>query len=261
MEFVDTHCHIHFDDYGLDPDEVINSARQAGVNRLICVGCSIEDSEYGVKFAARRDNCWASIGLHPHEAHHYSKDGESLLKLKTLATQPKVVAIGECGLDYYYNHSPKEAQKELLKFQLDLAAEYDLPVIFHVRDSFNDFWEIYDRYPKIRGVVHSFSANETRLEQVLERGLLVGLNGIMTFTKDSRQLNAAKQVPLDKLLLETDSPFLTPKPFRGSICEPKHVSVVAGFLSDLRGQTLEEIAAASTRNAINLFNLNPKKEV
>lgn len=255
MQFVDTHCHIQFDDYPLDADEAIKNAKLIGVDYLLVVGCALEDSQAGVQFVSQRKNIWASIGLHPHEAHHYVGAAEQLAKFKALATQSKVVAIGECGLDYYYNHSPKKAQQELLKFQLDLAQEYDLPVIFHVRDAFEDFWTIFDQYKNIRGVIHSFTATRKELDQILARNLFVGLNGIMTFTKNADQLAAARAVPLEKLLLETDAPFLTPAPFRGTMCEPKHVRVTAEFLSHLRGESLEELAAATTRNAAQLFKL------
>lgn len=153
MHFVDTHCHIHFEDYGLDPEQSIKDAAAIGVDTLLCVGCTLEDSRAGVQFAQDRQGCWAAIGLHPHEAHHYVGDAEALTEFKNLATRPKVVAIGECGLDYYYNHSPKEAQKELLKFQLELAQEHNLPVIFHVREAFDDFFAIYDQFPGLQGVI------------------------------------------------------------------------------------------------------------
>lgn len=255
MQFVDTHCHIQTADYPMDAEDAIKNAARVGVDRLIVVGCTLEDSQAAVKFTATHPMTWASIGLHPHEAHHYVNDADALAKFKLLATQTKVVAIGECGLDYYYNHSPAEAQKELLHFQLALAQEYELPVIFHVRDAFDDFWPIFDQYKGIQGVIHSFTADSTVLKQILQRGLYVGLNGIMTFTKDAAQLAAARAVPLDKLVLETDAPFLTPTPFRGTICEPKYVRVTAEFLSRLRGETLEDIAAATTQNAAKLFKL------
>lgn len=255
MNFTDTHCHIHFSDYKLDPEEVIKSAQLVGVDRLMLVGCTLEDSLAGVAFVQKRSDMWAAIGLHPHEAHHYVNNPDQLAQFKALVTQPKVVAIGECGLDYYYNHSPKNSQQELLKFQLDLAQEYNLPLIFHIRDAFEDFWPIFDQYKGLRGVVHSFTATKQELEEIVKRGLYVGLNGIMTFTKDDKQLAAAKAVPLEKLLLETDAPFLTPAPFRGTICEPKHLRVTAEFLSRLREEPLEDLAAATTRNAAQLFKL------
>jgi TatD DNase family protein len=256
LEFVDTHCHIQFPDYSMDPEEAIANAADDGVTRLLAVGCTVPDSRAAVDMAARHDNVWASIGLHPHEGARYVEDHESLHAFRNLAGAKKVVAIGETGLDYYYEHSPKADQEKLLRYQLDLAAEHDLPLIFHVRDAFDDFWRILNEHPKVRGVVHSFSAGMNELESILERGLHVGLNGIMTFTKRSDQLAAAKAVPIEKLLLETDAPFLTPAPFRGKIGEPKYVRVTAEFLSDLREESLETLAAATTRNARELFNLS-----
>lgn len=258
-ELTDTHCHIHFPDYPLDPKLVVEDAKKAGVNRLLCVGCTIADSELAVEFAKRHDNIWASIGLHPHEGAIYVNDHKSLQKFRALAQDPQVVAIGETGLDYHYMHSPKKDQEKLLRFQLDVAIEHKKPLIFHVREAYDDFFKIYDEYARegheLRGVVHSFSAGRKELNQILERGLYVGLNGIMTFTKDAEQLEAAKLVPLDKLLLETDAPFLTPSPFRGKVCEPKYVKVIAEFLGDLRGEPLGQLAQATSNNATTLFGL------
>jgi TatD DNase family protein len=255
IALTDTHCHIHFTDYPLEVNEVLASAHAAGVDRMLCVGCTLGDSKHAVAFAERHDNIWASIGLHPHEGSEYVHDDHALQQFRELAIHPKVVAIGETGLDYHYNHSSKVDQKKLLRFQLELGLEHNLPFIFHVREAFEDFWQIIDAYTGVRGVVHSFSSNTADLEQVLARGLYVGLNGIMTFTKEPEQLEAAKRVPEDKLVLETDAPFLTPKPFRGKVCEPKHVRNTAEFLAELRGESIEELARNTTSNAQKLFNL------
>jgi TatD DNase family protein len=193
--------------------------------------------------------------LHPHEGAEYVSQPELIEEFKSLATQPKVVAIGETGLDFYYDHSPKQDQLALLRVQLELAQKHDLPLIFHVREAFDEFWPIYDEYKGLKGVIHSFTSNQADLDEILKRGLYVGLNGITTFTKNPEQLAAAKAVPLSKLLLETDAPFLTPTPFRGKICEPKHVRVTAEFLAKLRGESLEQIARATTQNAKTLFGL------
>ncbi|MDQ5953865.1 MAG: TatD DNase family protein [Patescibacteria group bacterium] len=252
MKFIDTHCHIHSIDYTIEPQQAINNALSMGVNKLICVGCDENDSELAIRFASLHENIWASVGLHPHDA---KLGQEAFDKLATLATMPKVVAIGECGLDYYYNHSGKEDQEKALKYQMELALSNNLPMIFHVRDAFDDFWPIFDQYKGLKGVIHSFTSNTVHLTEALNRGLYIGLNGIMTFTKDNEQLNMATQVPLDRLLLETDSPFLTPRPQRGKVNEPKNIVLIAEFLADLRHQDLDEIGASSTSNAKQLFGI------
>ncbi|MDB5164281.1 MAG: sec-independent protein translocase protein [Candidatus Saccharibacteria bacterium] len=260
MELVDTHCHIQFPDYGqkegFDASDAITAAQAEAVTRLLCVGTDLPDSRRAIDFVQQRDNCWATIGLHPHEGASYAHDNKALEEFAALVSQPKVVAIGECGLDYYYHHSPKADQEKILRWQLELATTYKLPCVFHVRDAFDDFWKIVDNYPGITGVIHSFTADKKVLLQTLQRGYYVGLNGIMTFTRTEAQLEAAKAVPLDKLLLETDAPFLTPVPFRGKICQPKHVRLTAQFLANLRGETLSELASATTANALSLFNLS-----
>jgi TatD DNase family protein len=286
MEFVDTHCHIHEANYELegddsvrsiwlrgnktDADAMIRDAAEEGVKRLICVGTTPQDSKVAVSFVRDRPNAWASIGIHPHEAKYYAQDTLTWRSTKSehsvawldsftsLPKDPKVVAVGECGLDYYYNHSPKREQQDLLRFHINLALEHDLPLIFHVREAFSDFWAILDEFGPVRGVIHSFTANTAVLDEVLARGLYVGLNGIMTFTQEASQLSAAKAVPKDSLLLETDAPFLTPHPLRGKICEPKYVRVTAEFLSQLRGESLEDLAVATTHNAKELFKLHDK---
>ncbi len=269
VQLVDTHCHIQVaalkagDKYMqekwkaagfTDPAVLIAGAKEAGVKHLICVGCTLKDSEMACLLAQKEASCTASIGIHPHEAKNHLAEAKQSA-FAALATNPNVVAIGECGLDYFYSHSPKADQLSVLEFQLELAAKHNLPLILHVREAYDDFWPMYDRFKGLRGVMHSFSAYTPQLEQALSRGLYIGLNGIMTFTKDNKQLEAAKHIPLDKLLLETDAPFLTPVPFRGKICEPKHIVRTAEFLADLRGESLEELASATTKNAEELFNI------
>jgi TatD DNase family protein len=255
MKLVDTHAHIHFDDYGLDAGQTIADSASEGVDKIILVGCTLEDSSLGVQFVQNNIHCWASIGIHPHESVHYFDQFEKLSTFSALATKNRVVAIGECGLDYYYMHSDKQSQEAIFRYQIELAQRYELPMIFHVRDAFDDFFRIFDDYKGINGVVHSFSTDISILDKVLECGLYVGLNGIVTFTKSESQLAAVTAVPLDRLLLETDSPYLTPTPYRGTINEPKHIKCIADFLSRLRGESVEEIADATTKNAIKLFGI------
>ncbi len=267
----DTHCHIHeapvrsgqgepdatqnlWAKLGHpQPQALIADARAAGVAKLLCVGCSLADSRRAVALAQTEARVWASIGVHPHEAQAHLEHPVWLEEFAQLVTQPKVVAIGECGLDYFYDHSPREAQIAVLRFQLELARQHNLPMVFHVREAFHDFWPIFDEFPGTRGVIHSFTAGKKELHEILARDLFVGLNGITTFMKKPEQIEAVKAVPLEKMVLETDAPFLTPAPYRGTICVPRHVRVVAAFLSDLRDESLETIAAHTTHNADMLF--------
>jgi TatD DNase family protein len=269
MELVDTHCHIQ--SIGLQKgervtrgmwakaevsaDQVVAEAAEHGVTRLICVGCDLEDSQVAVDFVQARTEAWASIGLHPHEAQHYADQPAKLAAFAALATAPKVVAVGECGFDFYYNHSPKPAQIEVLKFQIELALEHDLPMIFHVREAFDDFWPVFDSYSGIRGVLHSFTDSAENFDKAMQRGLHIGVNGIATFSKNPAQLTVYKRVPLEKLLLETDAPFLTPTPYRGSINAPKRLGVVADFIAELRGEDRESLASQTTANARKLFGI------
>lgn len=281
MTFVDTHCHIHEATLEakseLSKDEAITRAKwikagsptlkdiisraiEAGINQLICVGTSARDSELAVGFVRDKSECFASIGIHPHEAEdHLDYDFD---KFSELATQPKVVAVGEIGLDYFYEHSKKSAQKQILIKQLEIAVKYDLPVIFHVRgskdtpnDAFDDLFAILTDFEGVRGVVHSFTATHTTLDKILALGLYIGLNGIMTFTKDQSQLEMAKRVPSDRLMLETDAPYLTPNPHRGKICEPMYLRETAVFLADLRDENIEDLAKFTTDNARKLFKI------
>jgi TatD DNase family protein len=257
MEFIDTHCHIHFDDYPLDSEEALVRAHLDGVNTCIVVGCTIEDSRQGIVFATNRKGVWASVGVHPHEAKHHSKDLDALSQSleNMILSSSDVVAVGEIGLDYFYNNSDKQSQIAVLHTQLAVAHKHGKPVILHVRQAFDDFWPIFDMYPGLNGVVHSFSAVRKDVDDIINRGLYVGLNGIMTFTKDDLQLEAAKSVPLENLLLETDAPHLTPVPFRGTMGEPKYVRVTAEFLARLRGESLEKLAKSTTANARKLFSI------
>lgn len=256
MHFTDTHCHIHEADYPLDPEEVIARARQAGVDRLICVGTDVASSRDAIEFVKNRDNIWASIGIHPHEA----KDNPTgIMALKELLVaskeSQKIVAVGECGLDYFYQHSPKEQQIPLLRAHIELALEHDLPLIFHVRDAFDDFWPIFDEYHGIRGVLHSFTDTKANLDKAIARNLYIGVNGISTFTKVDAQKDMYASIPLDRLLLETDAPFLTPTPHRGTINQPAFVTLVAQNITDLQHTSLTELSDATDQNATHLFNL------
>ena len=270
MDFVDTHCHIQSarsasgerttaEIWSKNPQltaaNLIAEATAAGVRQLVCVGCDLADSQLAVAFAQSQSKVWASIGIHPHEAKTYAHDALAQAAFINLASQPKIVAIGECGLDYFYNHSSKGDQIAALHLQIQLALKRSLPLIFHVREAFDDFWPIFEQYEGIRGVLHSFTDSQQNLDRAVAHDLLIGVNGIVTFVKQPLQLAVYKAIPLRNLILETDAPFLTPTPYRGTVNEPKHVVQVATFLSRLRSVELTELAAATTTNANKLFSL------
>lgn len=265
----DTHCHIHaarpdrsdttakkWHEAGEnDPDNLAESAREAGIDRLICVGTDLNDSRDAVEFAGSRENVWASIGVHPHEAKDFLSEHDDVSALKELAARPKVVAVGEVGLDYYYEHSPRAEQMELLEMFLQLASDTGLPLIFHIREAFDDFWPLLANFKGLRGVLHSFTSTTADLDKALDKGFYIGLNGIMTFTRDEKQLEMAKKVPLERLLLETDAPYLAPKPHRGRVCKPEHLRDTADFLCGLRGEAFKDFSIRTSRNVEELFGL------
>lgn len=251
---VDTHAHIHFDDFRDDLDKVLDNAAKADVQRILCVGVDEIDSGQALAVARAYQHVYATAGLHPHEADRGYEALEEIQRLVELDPD-NIVGIGECGLDYYREGFDKDAQDRALRFQVDLALDHDLPLVFHVRDAFDDFFRLLDDYDEVRGVVHCFTAGVEEMQEAVKRGLYVALNGIMTFTKDKDQLEAAKQLPLEHLLLETDCPFLTPVPKRGQRNEPANVALTAQFLANLREESLEELSGATSRNAMSLFGL------
>lgn len=249
MELIDTHCHIHDSQfYKDDRDAVYARARDAQV-KMICIGTSEQDSKEAIEFASRYDDVWAVVGVHPHDTKAGWRSIESHLK-----THSNIVGIGEIGLDYFYDNSPRDTQIRALEEQLQWASDYHLPVSFHVREAFDDFWPLFDNFPGIRGVLHSFTDTEKTLEKALSKGLYIGVNGISTFARDKSSMWDA--IPLEKFLLETDAPFLTPVPLRGKVNEPAFVRHVAEYHANRRRVELEEFALTTSANATSLFQLN-----
>lgn len=250
---VDTHAHLHFDQYSENLADVLDRAKAAGVDQIVTVGVDAIDSIKAVELAALHPNVFASVGLHPHEAKKFDDAVRSQLEDSSLSS--KVVAIGECGLDYYRHHSTKAEQENALRFQVELALRLNKPLIFHVRDAYDDFIRILGDYPEASGIIHSFSAGTAACEKLLATNFLIGLNGIMTFTKDEDQLSAAKMIPLDRLVLETDCPFLSPAPKRGQTNEPSSTKLIAQFLAALRGEEFETLSSQTTANASKLLGI------
>ena len=260
MKIIDSHCHIHDQNFPIPCAEVFKNMKTAGISKAICIGENLENSKIAAKFAAENSGkieLFSAIGVHPHEAGKYNPK-EVILELEQLSKSPKVVAIGEIGLDYFYENSDREVQKIILRAQLELAQKLNLPVSFHVRNAFKDFWPIFDevsRYGKIRGVLHSFTDSKENLEQALHRDLFIGVNGISTFVKKPAELEMFDQIPLSKILIETDAPFLAPKGERGKPNQPAFSKLIVEDLAKKHGISTEEVAKITSENSEKLFNI------
>lgn len=248
---IDSHCHVHDTNfYPENREEVYKRAINADTH-MITVGTSEADSFEAVEFAASHEGVWAVVGVHPHDTKEGWQKVERLLKEKP----KKMVGIGEIGLDYHYENSPRDVQIRALEEQLQWAVDYNLPVSFHVREAYSDFWPVFENFTGVRGVLHCFTDTVGTLERALAEGLYVGVNGISTFTKDPVQQAMFAALPLEKMLLETDAPFLTPRPFRGKINEPVNVVEVARHQAGVKDVSLDTIISTTSANTRNLFAL------
>ena len=256
MELIDTHCHLTFEPLVGDVPGVIERSRAAGVTGWITVGTSLEDSGRAIELAGLYEDMYAAIGIHPHEA----KDGDAaaLAELKHLAKQDKVVAIGETGLDFHYNFSKQPDQRRVFAAHLEISRELDLPVVVHSRNAFDETVEILDQSGRgLKGVVfHCFSGSAEQAKQLLDRGYYLSFTGVVTFKNAESTREAAKIVPLDRLMVETDAPYMSPEPVRKQKPnEPALMVYTAKLLADLKGGNLDSFALATTRNAVKFFGL------
>jgi len=249
---IDTHCHIHDSEFYLENrEEAYRESRDAGVI-MVCVSTNIRSSREAIEFCGTHAACYPIIGIHPHDA----KDNDSSeIRALVEANRERVIGIGEIGLDYFYSHSDREIQIRALREQLQIAQDFNLPVSFHVREAFDDFWPIFDEFPGIHGVLHSFTDNQTNLDEAIKRGLLIGINGISTFTKEPLQKQLFTDVALKNILLETDAPFLTPTPLRGKVNSPAYVTLVAKHQAELKAVSIDEVIRATTANAQKVFGI------
>lgn len=247
---VDSHCHLDARAFDADREAVIERARAAGVVRMVAIGTGDgpPDLEAGIRLAERYPFIDATIGVHPHDA---AKAGEETwVELASLASHPRVAAFGEIGLDYHYNFSPPEVQRAVFVRQMEIAREARLPIIIHTREAWQDTVELIRRHwpPELGGVFHCFSGGPREAEQALELGFHVSFSGIVTFPKAAAVQEAARMVPSDRLLIETDAPYLAPVPHRGKRNEPAYVAETARFLAALRGLEPGEIARLAAEN-------------
>jgi TatD DNase family protein len=257
---IDSHCHIDGDAFDDDRDQVVKRARDAGVVAMLNIGTgdpNTDDFRKAVAVAEKYENVFASVGVHPHDAKLYDDEAEK--HLLELAKSEKVIAWGEIGLDFYYDHSPRDVQREAFRRQIRTARELNLPIIIHSRDADDETVEILsgecagDNFRG--GIMHCFGGTALMAEALMEIGFLISFAGNVTFKKAENLRDAARVVPLDKLLVETDCPFLTPAPFRGKRNEPAYVEHTARFLADFYGIEFETLAEQTTGNFLNFFRI------
>ena len=262
MIFVDSHCHIDGEAFDADRDEIVRRAKDAGVKAMLTVGTGNPHSGEIAKaahVAEQYEYVFASVGVHPHDAKLYDDKAENHL-IDLVKSSEKIIAWGEIGLDFYYDHSPRDVQIEVFRRQIRSARELDLPVIIHSRDANDETVEILREecsYENFRGgIMHCFGGTPTMAENLMEIGFLISFAGNVTFKKADGLRDAARVVSLEKLLIETDCPFLTPIPFRGKRNEPALVVHTARFLADFYGVELEKLANQTTKNFLDFFNLS-----
>jgi TatD DNase family protein len=259
MMLIDSHCHIDGDAFDADRDDVVQRAKDAGIAAMLVVGTGdphSDDFRKAIAVAEKYENVYASVGVHPHDAKLYDDSAEQ--HLVELAKSEKVIAWGEIGLDFYYDHSPRDVQREVFIRQIQKARELDLPIIIHSREADDETVEILksECSGSFRGgIMHCFGGTAAMAEKLMNLGFLISFAGNVTFKKADNLRDAARVVPLDKLLVETDCPFLTPIPFRGKRNEPAFVEHTARFLAELYGVEFKELAARTTLNFLDFFKI------
>jgi len=261
--FVDSHCHLNFDTFDRDRNKVVQNARENGIVKIVNPGIDIGTSKDALKYSIDFPEVYAAIGVHPNSGSSWTFN--TLPELKRLAKEQKVVAIGEIGLDYYRNYAPREIQHSIFQQQLDLAADLGLPVIIHNREAFEEILNILqDWHNNLKknvlkladnpGVMHSYSGSLDMAEALVALNFKIGITGPITFRNSQILQSVVKSMPLESLLIETDSPYLTPYPYRGIRNEPANVRIVAEKIAELKGFTIDKVANVTTEVANNLFN-------
>ena len=249
--FTDTHCHLSKDDYE-NVDEIIERAKENNVDRLIICGCDKKGIVEALEIANNYPNVYLELGFHPSETSTTTDEDINWLK-ELIKSNNKVVAIGEIGLDYYWEKDNKEEQKKLFIKQIELSKELNLPVVIHSRDSFQDTYDIL-KEANVKGDIHCFSGSLENAKRYTSLGFFLGIGGVLTF-KNTNLRDTLKEIPMEYILLETDSPYLAPVPFRGEQNEPKNVKIVAETLSNIKEITLEEVSKITENNIKRLFNI------
>lgn len=249
--YIDTHCHLSMEDYD-DIDKVIEENKNALVEKIVVSGCSRKSIDEVMNLKDKYDMVYVTIGYHPEYADTVTES--DLDSLKTLLNEKKVIGIGEIGLDYHYTKENKDKQIWLFEEQLKIADAFNLPVVIHSRDATMDTINTLKKY-KVKGIIHCFSGSLETANIYINMGFLLGIGGVVTF-KNSKLKDAVKEVPLESIVLETDSPYLTPVPFRGKINSSKYLEYIANFIADIKNISLEELAEITSKNASSLFDFN-----
>ncbi|MBR5235836.1 MAG: TatD family hydrolase [Clostridia bacterium] len=251
--YFDTHTHLDDARFDKDRPSVIKKIADSGVTLLVNIGADMESSHAGVKLAAENDFIYASVGVHPHDTEFMTDDDVEILRV--LATEPKVVAIGEIGLDYYYDNSPRDLQKKWFRRQIELAKELNLPYIVHDRDAHQDTMDIIHKTGYFRGVMHCYSGSIEMMRTLVDWGFYISFAGSVTFKNSKKAKEVASCVPIERLLIETDSPYLTPEPHRGQRNDSSMVQFVAQEIAALRGMSQEEVARITLENGKRFYNI------
>jgi TatD DNase family protein len=262
LRIIDTHAHLDMPEFNRDREEVIDRAKDKGVSTIITIGIDLESCRKAIDLAEKHPGIWAGIGIHPQESKGVSK--QDVDKLEELARHPKVVGIGELGLDYYHKYSPKESQLTVLYWQLEIAERVSLPIIVHCRQAQEDMlpiirdWCQSYKMPegKPRGVLHCFSGEENLANIYMDMGFYISLGGYIGYPSSAKLRDTIKNIPSDKIVVETDCPFLPPQKYRGKRNEPAYTAITMEALAKIKGISFDEMARQTTENAIRVFNLN-----
>ena len=254
-ELFDTHAHLHFPDFTSDLPDVLARARAAGVSRMVTIGTDVATSQAAIAIASREADVWAAVGIHPHDAG--DADEAAFAEIATLARQSRVVAVGEIGLDFFRNLSPRDAQERVFRRLLALGRDVGKPVLIHCRDAHEDVLRILaeEHVGEIGGIMHCFSGDVAIARRCLDLGLLISLAGPVTYPNARALPDVARLVPVDRLVIETDCPFLPPQGYRGKRNEPSYLALTATRVAELRGEPLEALAARLSDNARRLFKI------
>lgn len=257
MEYFDTHAHLNDERFDTDRDALIATFPQKGVTRVLDVACDLRATDTTLELIGRYENVYAAVGMHPHEAQHMQNDWMD--QLRQMLRLPKVCALGEIGLDYHYDFSPRDVQKKWFVEQLELAKELDVPVVLHVREAFGDAMEILRAHRQnLKGVMHCFSGSIETAFECLNLGLYISFGGAVTFENARRLADVASRLPIDRLLIETDCPYLAPVPHRGKRNDPTLVALVAQKLAGLQGASVEEVARITYQNGLDCFEMRTR---